>query len=372
MKILITVAWGERLGGAENLLWSFLKHVNRQRIVPTVVFFEAGPFEREVSSIGIETSVVPVGRLRNVRSFVAGVREVGRLVRSVRPDLLMNWSAKTQLYGSLAGCLAGMPRRIIWWQHGLARGHWLDRAATVLPARAIVCCSESARLTQDSQWPHRSTVVVYPGIDRPVSLSTPARKALRDHLSIPAGSLVLGIVGRLQPWKGQHRFIRAVAELIHRGHCVHGLVVGGDAYGLSPDYEVYLRRLANEIGIKKHLTFTGQVSDATPFIQLMDISVNASVGEPFGLTLLESMALGVPVVAFAAGGPVEILDSGRAGVLVPGQDERCLADGLESLVVDSHLRRRIGQSGYERFIALFTSDRMTWQLEQCLSDICPN
>jgi hypothetical protein len=64
LKLLITSPYGQRLGGAENMLGTFLRHVDQRRIEPMVVFFEPGPFEREVAALGIRTAVVPTGRLR--------------------------------------------------------------------------------------------------------------------------------------------------------------------------------------------------------------------------------------------------------------------------------------------------------------------
>jgi glycosyltransferase involved in cell wall biosynthesis len=89
----------------------------------------------------------------------------------------------------------------------------------------------------------------------------------------------------------------------------------------------------------------------------MDISVNASYGEPFGLVLIEAMAFGVPVVAFDAGGPAEILDA-TSGLLVPIGDEGRLTDALERLISDPDLRRQVGAGGQERFRTHFTAARM--------------
>src|SRR5207249_3627370 len=61
VRIVVTVPWGKRLGGAESMLWNFLQEVDRERIRPLVVFFEPGPFEREVADLGIETVVVETG-----------------------------------------------------------------------------------------------------------------------------------------------------------------------------------------------------------------------------------------------------------------------------------------------------------------------
>src|SRR6202035_743265 len=93
------------------------------------------------------------------------------------------------------------------------------------------------------------------------------------------------------------------------------LIVGGDAYGLSPDYAESLPRLISRLGLDGAVTMTGQVSDAGPYIEQMDILVNASDPEPFGIVLLEGMARGVPVVAVDSGGHAELIQHGHTGML---------------------------------------------------------
>ncbi len=372
LQIVITVPWGERLGGAENFLWTFLRHADQRQVKPTVVFFADGPFEREVAGLGIETIVLRAGRLRNLASLVRTVLQTSEVLRSANPDLIVNWSAKTQLYGAIAARLAGLGDRVVWWQHGLPNGHWMDRLATLLPSRAIGCCSTATRLAQSAQWPHRRTYVVYPGIDPPATLPEGERLGLRDRLGIAADRVVIGIVGRLQPWKGQDRFLMAVASLSRRGFPVHGLIVGGNAHDLSPGYEAQLHELARSLDLDGTVTFTGQVPEAGPYIQLMDIAVYASVSEPFGLVVLEAMALSVPVVAYALGGPAEIIESDQSGLLVPASDDRAFVAALESLVIDHGRRQELGRSGLERFQSRFSAERMSHEMAVCLRELCPN
>jgi glycosyltransferase involved in cell wall biosynthesis len=218
-------------------------------------------------------------------------------------------------------------------------------------------------------WPHRPTVVIHPGVDAPERLSPGALDALRTDLALPAGRSVIGITGRLMTWKGQHHVLRAVAELRGRGHDVHGLVVGGNAYDHEPEYEPFLHRLTAELGLKGHVTFTGQVPDATRYTQLMDVAVNASDHEPFGIVLLEAMALGVPVVAVAAGGPAEVIEDGESGLLVErAQPERFVA-AFERLLTDPGLRERVGAGGRARYEERFTSERMVEDLTTAIERV---
>jgi glycosyltransferase involved in cell wall biosynthesis len=369
MKLLVTVPWGDRAGGAENMLWTFLRHVDRLRIEPTVVFFENGPFEREVAGLGMQTAVVPSGRLRELARVTRVIQAVRTILRAEEPDLILNWSAKTQLYGASAALADRMGDRVVWWQHTVPNGHWLDRLATLLPARAIGCSSFESSQAQAHLRPRRERFVVHPGIEAPPS-NVSERVALRVELGLPQDRLVVGIVGRLQPWKGQHRLLAALAALRKAGHPVHGLIVGGEALGLSPEYEPYLHRLADEFGIRDSVTFTGRVPDGARYLAAMDIFVNSSTREPFGIVLLEAMAAGLPTVAFDSGGPREIIEAGRSGLLVEGRAEGGLATAIEQLVIDPKLRDRLGEGGRDRVQQRFTAERMTRDLEAKFERLC--
>ncbi len=274
------------------------------------------------------------------------------MIRRRQPDVILNWAAKTQLYGAPAAMLAGMGDRVVWWQQLIPTGHWLDRCATALPAAAVGCYSEAAARAQARLSPTRPTFVVAAGA--PVPSPAPERASLE----LAPGAPVVGLVGRLQPWKGQDRLLRAQALLRERGHRIHTVIVGGDAYGFSSEYAASLRPLIVELGLDDAVTLTGQVPDAGPYLVCLDILVNASAPEPFGIVLLEGMARGVAVVAVDSGGPAEFIEHGRTGVLAHSGEPSALADALESLVATPEERRAIAQAGRERFVRDFTDGAM--------------
>lgn len=363
VRVLIVSPWGDRLGGAEEMLWLTLKHCDRGRIEPAVAFLDPGPFVDEVAGLGLATETIGAGRLRDVGATIGTVRRLARVVRRRRPDLLLNWSAKAQIYGAPAAAGSGV--RVLWWQHATPAGHWVDRLATLLPARAVGASSESVRLAQAELRPRRPVFVVHPGIES--DRDSGAGAETRRRLGIPAEATVAGIVGRLQPFKGQDRFLRALAELRRRGHDVHGLIVGGDAFDLAPAYLGELHALIARLGLEDRVTMTGQVPDATPYFEAMDILVSASTGEAFGIVLVEAMAAGVPVVAVASGGPREIVEPGVTGVLVADRSPELLADGVAGLLADADLRARMSAAAIaasRRFSAATMADRITSELTE--------
>jgi glycosyltransferase involved in cell wall biosynthesis len=366
---MITAPWAEQLGGAESMLYTLLAHLNRERLNPKAVLLAEGPLKEQLTALDVPTRTVPAGRLRQWRAFGQTVKRLVDIFRNETPDLILNWTSKSQLYGGTAALLSARADRVVWWQHGNPTGHWLDRAATALPG-GILCCSERSAAGQRAMYPQRSLRVVYPGADRPREPSLEERRALRRTLGIPQDVLLIGIVGRLQAWKGQDRFVRALDKIRRRCGDVRGLIVGGDAYGLSPDYERELDRLIADLHLGDAVTRTGQVPDPSPFMALLDILVSASDDEPFGIVLLEAMALGVPVVAVASGGPLEILANGRFGALAASREPGDLVRAIEPLVRDPDLRASLAQHGRFRFERDFTADAAARRFEHALLSLC--
>ena len=348
MRIVVVLPWGQRLGGAEAMLQSILAGAQPGGHEMELVFLEDGPWPEELRSSGFRVEVLRAGRMRELHRWALTVFRLARLLRRRNPDVVLSWAAKTQVYGAPAAVLAGMPERVVWWQQLIPDGFWLDRLATRLPTAAIGCYSRTSAAAQARLRPVRRTFVCAPGAPAPSTI------AESPPLDVPAGVPVVGIVGRLQPWKGQDRLLRTQALLRDRGHDVHLLIVGGDAYGLSPEYAAALPALVTELGLDGHVTMTGQVPDAGPYVEQMDVLVNASDPEPFGIVLLEGMARGVAVVAVDSGGPAEFIEDGVTGVLARSGEPADLADAIERLLADGPLRERLAEAGREEFLATFT------------------
>jgi glycosyltransferase involved in cell wall biosynthesis len=353
MRIVITLPWGERLGGAEEQLQVILEgaHESGHEIEP--VFLRSGPWPGELRDAGFRVEVIPAGRFRAAHKWIATVIRLARLFRRRKPDLILNWSAKTQLYGSPAAILTGLTDRVVWWQQAIpTRFFWLDRIATMLPAAAIGCNSQTAARAQERLFPRRRTLVWYAGT------RVPSTQGERPNLQLPAGIPVIGLVGRLQAWKGQDQLLRAQAILRERGHEMHLVLVGGDSYGLSPEYAASLPRLIEELKLDGAVTMTGEVPDAGPYMEIMDVVVNASDPEPFGNVLVEAMARGVAVVAVNSGGPGEYIRHQETGMLASSGDPGALADALEPLLVSPDLRKSLAQAGRAQFLEEFTEKAM--------------
>ena len=367
MRIVITVPWWERLGGAEAMLQTIVEGAQTSGHELELVFFREGSWPSELRQAGLAVEVIEAGRVREIHRLGGTVKRLARLFRARRPDVIFNWSTKTQIYGSPAAVLAGMSDRVVWWQHDIAGHHWLDIAANLLPAQAVFCYSTAAAEAQQRLWPHRRAIVISAGAAQPPSASEPA------PLALPPGVPVVGIVGRLQPWKGQDRLLQAQALLRERGHPFHLVVVGGDSYELSPDYAASLPGVISSLGLDDVVTMTGEVPDATPYLRQFDVLVNASDPEPFGIVLLEGMAAEVPVVAVNSGGPPDFIEDRRTGMLARSGDPEDLASALEPLLSSSALRAEIARAGHQRFLREYTDVAVRRRFFAALEDFAkPN
>lgn len=366
LRLLIIAPWGERLGGAETNLRTFLQHVDRDRIDPTVVFLQSGPFALEIERLDVRTLVIPAGRLRHVHRAGQSIVALARLIRSERPDLILNWTPKAHLYGGSAAALAGSSDRTVWWQRGVTDGHWMDRLATLVPAVAISCSSHAAAQAQSRLRPRRRLLVLHPGV------AVPAMSALDAKLDtvsgLPTARYVVGMVGRLHPSKGQHLLLEALAEIRRRGNDVHCVLVGGDAFERAPRYPQALRQIATELGLADHVTMTGHVADPGPWVQSMDIVVSASETESFGLTVAEAMARSKVVVSFRSGGPEEIIEADVSGILIEHSSAQ-LADTLERLLLDPELRLQIGTQARARIGEGFAAEGAVRHIEAALEEL---
>jgi hypothetical protein len=341
IRVLIVMPLGTALGGGELMLRQLLAHGRGQGVEWTVVFLRDGPMVAEMRAMGLAVHVVEAGRFRNVAARLRAIVRVARLAAASRADLVLGWMVAGQLTAGAAALLAGIP--CVWFQVGTPKPDWLDRASTLLPARGVLVLSRDAAAAQARVWPRRRQWLVYPGASLgafdPSRLPAPA--VVRSKLRLPAQGPLIGMVGRLQRWKGMHVFIAAMARVHWSRPGVRAVIVGGP-HETEPRYASELRAQASLLGLDDVMSFAGFQTNVAEWMQAMDVFVHASDREPFGIVLIEAMALGKPVIAGSGGGPAEIITDGEDGLLVPYGDVGSLAHAILRYLDDDAFAARLG------------------------------
>lgn len=325
-------------GGAERALAGLALRLPELGIEARAALLQPGPLEDWLAEAGCPVEVIDAGRTRQLHRTAASVVRLAQMARKV--DVVVSNQSKGHVYGGLAARLAGRPA--VWWQHGTPERSPIESTAARVPAAAVVAGSQQSYDAQRRLTPRRRVELVFPGIDvRGVRARRGSGAGIRGVNKFGNVPLV-GIVGRLQEWKGQGVFLQAASQVAQSFPSVIFLVVGGAILGWEGDYPDQLRRLAKELGIEHRVHFVGHQDDVYPWFDALDVVVHASFGEPFGLVLIEAMALGKPVVATAAGGPVDIIEDGVSGILVPPGDHGAMAAAVTKLLEDEQLRAELG------------------------------
>ncbi|MHC1738776.1 MAG: glycosyltransferase [Ignavibacteriaceae bacterium] len=156
--------------------------------------------------------------------------------------------------------------------------------------------------------------------------------------------ITVGIIKSLEEWRGIAYLIEGFALLCKkRAENIRLVIVGRGS--MEKNY----KKMAEDLGIKERVNFKGQKSpdEIERYHNLFDISCYPSLKESFGVSILESQACEVPVVASRIGGIPETLIDGVTGYLVAPADPEAIADNLEKLVADSRLREKMGKAGRE-------------------------
>jgi glycosyltransferase involved in cell wall biosynthesis len=231
--------------------------------------------------------------------------------------------------------------------------------------RTIAISKAVARPLSDSHAP-----VIYNGLDLeefdPCSIDG---TAFREELGVTRDTLLVGIVGRVRPWKGQQFFLEAASQVGQHLPRIRFLIVGDTIFPAREDYISELKELAQHHGTADKVVFTGHRSDVPRVLAAMDILAHCSEAEPFGRVLIEGMAMAKPIVAFADGAVPEIVVDGETGLLVPPGDAAALARGIERLLHDESLRRAMGRRGRARVESMFTAEEMARRVEAVYDEL---
>jgi glycosyltransferase involved in cell wall biosynthesis len=347
-RALIVMPVAEQRGGSEVQLQQLVEQRQLAELDLTIAFLRPGPMADWCRAHGAATAIIDAGRLRHGRRLGRAVRTLARLVSSSGCDVVIGWMAKGQVYAGMSAALAGLPS--VWLQPGLPVGPApLDRLATLLPAKLVITVSQTVNDAQRRLWPPRPTTVIYPAVDlerfNPDRIGDP--RAVRDRLGLPLDVPLYGAVGRLDRWKGFHHLIDAVPEVV-RAHPEATLVLVGGPHELDPAYAEELGAQARRLNLNGQVRLVGQQPNPEEWMQAMDVVVHTSDAEPFGMVVIEAMALGKPVVAGAAGGPSEIITPGADGYLSPFGERQALASNIARLLGDGSLRSRTGRAARRR------------------------
>lgn len=203
---------------------------------------------------------------------------------------------------------------------------------------------------------------LYYGVKPPPSFLDKADIAeQRQALGFAADDFVAGLIGRLEPSKGQHLLIDALQQAKNNGHNIKALIVGHE---MNAGYRDQLRQQAERLGVLDGIVFQDFVTEPQMLMQLCDCVILASGQETFGLVLPEAMRAGVAVIGSNSGGVPEIIEHGKTGLLFETQNADDLYRQICTLAEDTALKQQLAASGKDRADKDFNHEQHFHTLEQ--------
>jgi glycosyltransferase involved in cell wall biosynthesis len=376
---VLFVSHSSELNGAERMLLDALRRLDRGKFAPLLAVPGPGDLSQEASAIGIESVTFPMNwtlteksRLwKQPFSWAADVPGVFRLARFIGErgiELVVTNSA-----ACWAGAYAARRARIphAWFVHEILDGERpllvfaLGRTSLVrrmlrLSKRIVASSRASARAFGDSS----AVAVIGNGIELSPP-SVPSPDSLRESLGLGKADLVLGIIGKIYPGKGQKEAVQATGLLRTRWPGVRLLVIG-DVEDKS--YFAEIRKEIKAMGLDRNVVFTGRRTDVRGILPLLKALVIASSVDSLGRVGLEAMAAGIPVIAAAKGGLPEIIADGRTGLLVDSPDPQGIAAAVIRLLDDPALEKTIAEGGRRFVEANFSLDVQVRKIERVLEE----
>jgi glycosyltransferase involved in cell wall biosynthesis len=322
---------GNLYGGVETLLATLarFRHCAPELEQHFALCF-AGRLSDEIEAAG--ASVHWLGETRTSRpwTLLRARRRLAQIIEQQRIDAVISHMVWPQaLFGATA---KQSKKKLVCWFHNDVNGkHWLERWARRVRPDAVIANSRFTARTLPLLYPDMAAQIVhYPVADAAVKLDAKERLALREACHTPAYAKVIVQVSRLEEWKGQRLHLQALGRLRDAPEWRAWFVGGAQ----RPREERYLRELqglAQQLGIAERVRFLGQRDDVPRLLAAADIFCQPNTGpEPFGIVFVEALYAGLPVVATAMGGALEIVDE-TCGVLVEPEAGE-LAEALRQML----------------------------------------
>lgn len=355
---------GNLFGGVERILLALA--TGPQAAAWSFGLAFTGQLSEQLSAAGASVRVLGPARLSRPWTVWRARRRARQLIGESQPALVIchsDWSQS--VYGPVVRAL-GLP--LVRWLHAPPTGiHWLERWAARSPPTFVICNSrftEAAFRAVDAATP---SATVYPPVAPPPPPAT-GRIDLRRALGVPDGTAVILQVGRMERGKGHSVLLDAARRLGGRPDWTVWEVGAAQ----RKDEQVYVGQLALQairLGLSERVRFLGGSSDVSSLMAAADLYCQPNVSaESFGISFVEALYAGLPVVTSAIGGAREIVDE-SCGVLLPPGDPAALSGALGRLLDDPDLRKRLGAAGPARARQLCDPTRQLEALGDALSRV---
>jgi len=361
--ILYLANSGEIFGGGQISLMGLIKGLDTMKFHPLVLCPAEGSLVDELNKMGVETQIVRMETLRNLNIF-SWMRTINRLIQIIQGrkiDLIHSNGSRPTIYGGIAARLTKIP--LIWHVRIADSDRLLDKLLARLAVRIIVVSKAVGRRFNWLKDKENKVAVIYNGIDLEKFNPAVNGKKIRKEFHLSLDTPLVGIVGRLDWYKGHQYFLQAAKKVAEAIPDTHFLIVG------DGEYRKRLENLRKKLGLNENVVFTGNREDIPQILADIDIFALSSVSEGFGRSAAEAMACAKPVVATKVGSLPELVDDGITGSLVLPKNSNALAEAIITLLQNKEKAQRMGHAGRKRVEKMFSLQQNIRQTGEIYEEI---
>lgn len=353
-------------GGAETVFAHVATGLTSRGFDNIAVVSRDAWLANRIRSGGLEPRILPAKGSLN-RKYLAGILH---LIREERPDVLVTHLLGPAVYGSVAGLWTGTPvLAVLHGQSDLGPSERFRGAKAALIRRgasSVVFVSDQLRdaLASRLALAPKQCVVIPNGVDV-AGIAAAELAPLRADLDLPGDAFLVGAVGNLRRPKAYDVLLRAARIAIDQEPRLRFVIAGDNAVPLLDE----LLALRGELGLERHVHFLGLRADVPAVLKALDAYVLSSSTEGFSIACCEAMAAGLPVISTRSGGPEQILDGGRCGLLVPPGDPAALAAAILQVARSPTDAQRLAELGRARVAAHYGTDAMLDSYARLIDDV---
>lgn len=361
MVRILNIISDTNIGGAGNVLLNYLKYRNAAEFDVSVAIPRGSLLKGPLEDSGIE--VFEIDGLADASFDFSAIKKIEEVIRKADPDIV-------HTHGALSGRIAAkrFGKKIIYTRHSvfplsrklkfgpvrllnkIINEHYSDSIIAVSPA--------AAKNLTDAGISGRLITVVMNGVE-PVSRFDPEeRAAARSSYGLSDSDFALGILARLEEYKGHSILLDAVKALTDAGRPIKLLIAGSGAH------EERIREQIRELDLAASVSMLGFVTDVASLLNAVDLQLNASYGtEATSLSLLEGMSIGLPAVVSNFGGNPWLIEDGKTGLVFKSRDSVDLTKCIERLMDDPALMAEIKNNCVDKFFSSYTGEIFAREIE---------
>lgn len=370
-KIKIHIAYwvSHYFSGGDKSVYSLVEQLDKNKYKIFFIFFKQGEFTEYIKNNGFEYVVIPLSEdvyyinkkniffnifkiPKFILELIKSAKRLADFIETKNIDIIHTNNIKPSFIGLFTKLFTKF--RLFVHFRGANTFRVINYLYLIF-ADEIICISKFVKEKNFGDYDFRKVKIIYNGINlNSLNIKKNRTETIKSYniSHITEKNLLVGVIGYFHRWKNYELFINAIKIVVENFENCRALIIGDKNIG-DKTYFNFLKKMISEYNLETKIFFIGYRADMFDVINSLDIVVSSSVEEPFGRTIIESMALFKPVIATFPGGSAEIILDNSTGYLVPLNNPKIMAEKILLILKDKNLRDKFGANGRRRCEELF-------------------